>query len=160
EAGCERSQGVARLDHVDPLLLPRRGAVPGDEGPQRLGAGDPVDGEPAVTLKGAQGGEQPRPVVPVERAAVVAVMGEQELAHRRVETEVARGDRPGAVPGAAERAERGARAGADRAGLRKPGALLRGDDGGARLRADDPVDRAAIEAERAQRNLHARLLRA
>src|SRR5262249_60409848 len=146
EARCEGSQGVARLDHVDPMLLPRRGTVPGDEGRQRVGAGDPVDGEPAVTLEGAQGGEQPRPEVPVECAAVVAVVSEQELEHRHVEAEVARGHRSWAVPGAAERAERGARAGADPAGQREPGTLLRGAAGRAALRPESPGDPAPAEA--------------
>ena len=58
-----------------------------------------------------------------------------------------------------ERPERGARVGADRSRLRQPGTLLRGDDAGTRLRPGDPVDRAAVQPERTQRDLQARLLR-
>ena len=98
--------------------------------------------------------------VAVERTVVEARPREQELEDGDVEPEVAGPDRPLAEERPPERAERVSCAGRDLAGHRQVRAALGPVDRGARQRPDVAVDGAEVEAERAQRDLNAGLLRA
>ncbi len=155
----ERGQRVAGPDDVDrPARSPGR-MIPERERGESLRPRDAVCGEPVPALERPDRRDEARAEVAVERTAILAGLQEQELEHRDVEAEITRSDRPRPEARAAERPERVAGAGADPPGRREPGSLLGLHDRGARLRPDDPVDPAAVEPVRAQRDLYARLLR-
>ena len=97
--------------------------------------------------------------VAVERPAVETVPGQQELEHRHVEAEVPGPHDPVAEERAPERAERGPRAVVEDSGDRQMRAALRLTHRCEGLRADQTVDRAAVQAERPQSDLHAGMLR-
>ncbi len=120
---------------------------------ERRRAHDSIGPEGRVALKAADRRDARRSVPPIQRPRGESVRAEQELCLGDVPASIARRDRAHAEAMATVAAERGA---GDRPGNpvdNQPVPALEHADGGNRAGADDPVDRAGVQAPTLQRDL-------